>query len=46
MTDTDQYDRAEEAAQFLKSKTPLRPVVGVVLGSGLGSFADDLAEAI
>ncbi len=45
MTQTDQYARAEEAAQFLKSKTPLRPVVGVVLGSGLGSFADDLSEA-
>jgi purine-nucleoside phosphorylase len=31
-----------EAAQFVASKTPLRPGIGVVLGSGLGKFADSL----
>ena len=42
---TDDYTRAESAAQFLLSKTALRPRVGMVLGSGLGGFADELGEA-
>jgi purine-nucleoside phosphorylase len=32
------------AVQFLESRTPFRPRVAVVLGSGLGAFADDLAD--
>ena len=39
------FDRAEAAAQFLLSQTALRPTIGLVLGSGLGGFADDLSEA-
>ena len=35
-----------EAVEFLKSRTALRPRVAVVLGSGLGAFADELAERI
>src|SRR6202790_2839228 len=38
------FDRAESAAQFLLSQTALRPAIGLVLGSGLGGFADDLSE--
>jgi purine-nucleoside phosphorylase len=34
------------ASRFLESKTPLRPKVGVVLGSGLGAFGDELTERI
>ena len=34
----------EEAKRLLESRTPLRPTVGVVLGSGLGAFADELSE--
>ncbi|MBZ5586031.1 MAG: purine-nucleoside phosphorylase [Acidobacteriia bacterium] len=34
----------EEAKNYLESRTPLRPSIGVVLGSGLGAFADELAE--
>jgi purine-nucleoside phosphorylase len=41
----DDYSRAEAAAQYLLSRTSLRPRIGVVLGSGLGSLADALAEA-
>ncbi len=41
----DDFTRAESAAQFLLSQTPLRPTIGLVLGSGLGGFADDLSEA-
>ena len=41
----DDYGRAESAAQFLVSQTNLRPRIGIVLGSGLGGLADELAEA-
>jgi purine-nucleoside phosphorylase len=41
----DDFTSAESAAQFLLSQTPLRPTIGLVLGSGLGGFADELAEA-
>ncbi len=41
----DELDRAESAAQFLLSQTPLRPAIGLVLGSGLGGFAAELSEA-
>jgi len=39
------FARAESAAQFLLSQTSLRPTIGLVLGSGLGGFADELSEA-
>jgi len=42
---TDDFTRAESAAQFLLSQTPLRPQIGLVLGSGLGAFADELSQA-
>lgn len=37
--------RAEAAAKFILRKTKLRPKIGVVLGSGLGAFADEIAGA-
>ena len=43
--DTD-FERAESAAQFLLAQTALRPVIGLVLGSGLGGFADEFSGAI
>lgn len=42
---TDEFSRVESAAQFLLSQTSLRPQIGLVLGSGLGAFADELSEA-
>jgi len=42
---TDQFTLAETAAQFILGKTSLRPRIGLVLGSGLGSFADSLTDA-
>ena len=33
-----------EAGSLIESRTPLRPTIGVVLGSGLGAFADELTE--
>jgi purine-nucleoside phosphorylase len=31
-----------DAKRLIESRTPLRPAIGVVLGSGLGAFADEL----
>ena len=42
---TDEFARASRAAKFILSKTKLRPKVALVLGSGLGAFADELASA-
>jgi purine-nucleoside phosphorylase len=41
-----EFALAERAAKFVFSKTKLRPKVAVVLGSGLGDFADELTEAV
>lgn len=41
---TDTFSRAEAAAQFILSRTSHRPRIGLVLGSGLGSFADSLED--
>ena len=43
---TDFFARAELAAAFVLSQTALRPKIGLVLGSGLGAFADDLSQAV
>jgi purine-nucleoside phosphorylase len=42
---TDPFTLAESAAQLLLAKTPLRPRIALVLGSGLGGFADSLTDA-
>lgn len=34
-----------DAAQFIQSKTSISPKIGVVLGSGLGAFADSLIHS-
>jgi len=45
MASADEFTRAETAARFVESRTKLRPRIGVVLGSGLGAFADSLKES-
>jgi purine-nucleoside phosphorylase len=42
---TDQFSLADAAAQLVLSRTSLRPKIGLVLGSGLGAFADSLTDA-
>ena len=37
--------RLDEAVAFVRARAPLRPAIGVVLGSGLGAFADALEDA-
>jgi len=45
MAEVNDFANAQAAAKFLLSQTPLRPRIGLVLGSGLGGFADELADA-
>jgi len=45
MLNADDFSHAESAAKFLLEQTSLCPRVGLVLGSGLGGFADELSES-
>jgi purine-nucleoside phosphorylase len=35
-----------EAKQYIQSRTPLQPKIAIVLGSGLGAFADELNDRV
>jgi purine-nucleoside phosphorylase len=39
-------EQLDEAVRFIQGKTPLRPALGLVLGSGLGAFAKTLERAV
>ena len=41
----DQFTLADSAAQLILQRTSLRPKIGLVLGSGLGAFADSLSDS-
>lgn len=38
------YDKVLESAEFIKSRIPRAPTVGIVLGSGLGSLVDVMED--
>lgn len=40
------YERAEHAARTIRARLTLEPRIAIVLGSGLGAFADDFQEAV
>lgn len=40
-----EFERAGLAADFILSRTALRPKIALVLGSGLGGFADEFGDA-
>ena len=42
----DEFSQVAEAREYIQSKTSLRPEVGLVLGSGLGAFADEVSGRI
>jgi len=42
----DQFTLADSAAQLILNHTALRPQIALVLGSGLGGFADSLSDAV
>src|SRR6202043_1301628 len=41
-----QFTLADSAAQLILQRTSLRPQIALVLGSGLGGFADSLTDAV
>jgi purine-nucleoside phosphorylase len=45
MSAPQEFTSAQAAATFILSHTSLRPRIGLVLGSGLGGFADELTDA-
>jgi purine-nucleoside phosphorylase len=42
---TEPFALADSAAQLILSRTALRPKIGLVLGSGLGAFAESLTDS-
>ncbi len=40
-----EFERAGLAADFISSQTSLKPKIALVLGSGLGAFADEFSDA-
>ena len=40
-----EFNQAQQAANFIHTLTKLRPKIALVLGSGLGAFADEFAAA-
>ncbi|HEX6717671.1 MAG TPA: purine-nucleoside phosphorylase [Pyrinomonadaceae bacterium] len=46
MESTSLYERAEHATRVIRSKISVEPRIALVLGSGLGGFADDFEEPV
>jgi purine-nucleoside phosphorylase len=46
MTEPGLYERVHAAAQAVRTRTTTVPEVGLILGSGLGGFADGLAHPV
>ena len=46
MASTSLYERAEHAARIIRSRISVEPRIALVLGSGLGGFADDFEESV
>ena len=41
-----QIERAKKAANFIKKQADVRPVLGIILGSGLGDFVENIENKI
>jgi purine-nucleoside phosphorylase len=46
MSTSDEFTQAEFAAKYISSKSPIKPLVAIVLGSGLGAFAEEMTDAV
>jgi purine-nucleoside phosphorylase len=46
MASTGLYERAEHATRVIRSRISVEPRIALVLGSGLGGFADEFEEAV
>ena len=40
------YDHVQEAATAIQTRTSLKPLVALILGSGLGELATEIADAV
>ena len=40
------FDRINESANFIKSKSDIQPKIGLILGSGLGVLADEIQNPV
>src|SRR5437016_13173932 len=41
-----QYDQVTEATSVVQNRTPLKPAVAIILGSGLGDLVYELEDAV
>jgi len=46
MASTSLYERAEHATRVIRALTNVEPRIAIVLGSGLGGFADDFDDSV
>lgn len=46
LASTSLYERAEHAARIIRARVNVEPRIAIVLGSGLGGFADDFEDAV
>ena len=46
MASTSIYERAEHATRIIRARTTVEPRIAIVLGSGLGGFADDFEDPV
>jgi purine-nucleoside phosphorylase len=46
MSTGDEFTQAEFAAKYITTKGGVKPQVAIVLGSGLGGFADEMTDAV
>ena len=46
LASTSLYERAEHAARTIRARISIEPRIALVLGSGLGGFADDFDDAV
>lgn len=46
MASTGIYERAEHATRIIRARTTVEPRIAIVLGSGLGGFAEDFEDAV
>src|ERR1700722_6759353 len=40
------YQKMRDAVETIQSRTPLKPEIGVILGSGLGPVAEQVVDAV
>lgn len=40
------YEKIKAAAEYIRNRVSLRPTIGLVLGSGLGEYAETLEDAV